>query len=75
MKEWFKKLKDKIGSSWSKWTKVQKAILVGVLIVGVVLFVSLFSWSSSSPLVPVLDVKITDQDQLDKMYYVLMKKM
>ncbi len=66
MKEWFKKLKDKIGSSWSKWTKVQKAILVGVLIVGVVLFVSLFSWSSSSPLVPVLDVKITDQDQLDK---------
>ena len=66
MKEWFKGLKDKVGSSWSKWTKIQKAILLGVLVVGVVLFISLFSWSSSSPLVPVLDVKITDQDQLDK---------
>ena len=66
MKEWFKGLKDKVGSSWSKWTKIQKAILLGVLVVGIVLFISLFSWSSSSPLVPVLDVKITDQDQLDK---------
>ncbi|MGP1439453.1 MAG: flagellar basal-body MS-ring/collar protein FliF [Treponema sp.] len=66
MKESFKGLKDKIGSSWSKWTKIQKAVLLGVLVVGVVLFVSLFSWSSSSPLVPVLDVKITDQEQLDK---------
>jgi len=66
MKEWFKGLKDKVSSSWSKWTKIQKAILLGVLVVGVVLFVSLFSWSSSSPLVPVLDVKIADQDQLDK---------
>ena len=66
MKEWFKGLKNKVGSSWSKWTKIQKAILLGVLVVGIVLFISLFSWSSSSPLVPVLDVKITDQDQLDK---------
>jgi hypothetical protein len=66
MKEWFKGLKEKIGSSWSKWTKIQKAILLGVLVVGIVLFISLFSWSSSSPLVPVLDVKITDQDKLDK---------
>ncbi|MGP1438013.1 MAG: flagellar basal-body MS-ring/collar protein FliF [Treponema sp.] len=66
MKEWFKGLKDKIGSSWSKWTKIQKAVLLGVFVVGIVLFFSLFSWSSSSPLVPVLDVKITDQNQLDK---------
>ncbi len=65
MKEWFKKLRDKIGASWKKWTKIQKAILVGVVLVGVVLFVSLFSWSSSSPLVPVLDIKIADQTQLD----------
>ena len=66
MKEWFKGLKEKIGSSWSKWTKIQKAVLIGVLVVGVALFIGLFSWSSSSPLVPVLDVKISDQDQLDK---------
>jgi len=66
MKEWFKKLKEKIGSGWSKWTKIQKAVVIGVLVVGVALFIGLFSWSSTSPLVPVLDVKITDQDQLDK---------
>ena len=66
MKEWFKRLKEKIGSGWSKWTKIQKAVVIGVLVVGVALFIGLFSWSSTSPLVPVLDVKITDQDQLDK---------
>lgn len=66
MKEWFKRLKEKIGSGWSKWTKIQKVVVIGVLVVGVALFIGLFSWSSTSPLVPVLDVKITDQDQLDK---------
>jgi len=66
MKEWFKRLKEKIGFGWSKWTKIQKAVVIGVLVVGVALFIGLFSWSSTSPLVPVLDVKITDQDQLDK---------
>ena len=65
MKEWFKGLIDKIGASWKKWTKVQKAILVGVVIAGIILFISLFSWSSSSPLVPVLDIKVADQNQLD----------
>lgn len=66
MKEWLKSFKDKVGGSWKKWTKIQKAILVGVVLTGIVLFVTLFSWSSSSPMVPVLDVKITDQNQLDK---------
>ena len=66
MKEWFNNLKNKIGVSWKKWSKVQKAILAGVVVAGIVLLVTLFSWSSSSPLVPVFDVKITDQTQLDK---------
>ena len=66
MKEWFNSFKNKIGASWKKWSKIQKAILAGVVVVGIVLLVTLFSWSSSSPLVPVFDVRITDQDQLDK---------
>ncbi len=66
MKEWFNNLKNKIGASWKKWSKVQKAILAGVVVAGIVLLVTLFSWSSSAPLVPVFDVKITDQTQLDK---------
>ncbi len=66
MKDWFNNFKNKIGASWKKWSKMQKAILAGVVVVGIALFVTLFSWSSSSPLVPVFDVKITDQNQLDK---------
>lgn len=66
MKEWFKGLKEKIVGSWKKWTKIQKGILVGVVAVGIGLFVTLFSWSSASPLVPVLDVEIKDADKLDR---------
>jgi len=66
MKDWFNNFKNKLGASWKKWSKMQKAILAGVVLAGVALFVTLFSWSSSSPLVPVFDVKITDQNQLDK---------
>ena len=66
MKEWFKGLKDKILTSWKKWSLMQKAILVGVILLGIVVFVSIFSWSSSSPMVPVLDVVIKDADEMDR---------
>ena len=66
MKEWFKVLKEKTVGNWKKWTKMQKGILLGVIAIGIALVVTLFSWSSSSPLVPVLDVEIKDADKLDR---------
>ena len=66
MKAWFSKLKDKIVNSWKKWSRMQKAILVGVILLGIIVFVTIFSWSSSSPMVPVLDVAIKDADELDR---------
>ena len=66
MKEWFKVLKEKTVGNWKKWTKMQKGILLGVIAIGIALVVTLFSWSSSSPLVPVLDVEIKDADRLDR---------
>ncbi|HOV62975.1 MAG TPA: flagellar basal-body MS-ring/collar protein FliF [Spirochaetia bacterium] len=66
MNEWFKKVLDQIKSLWSKWTKLQKVILVsivGAVILGIVLLVT---FSRSPSMVSLLSTPITDTELLDK---------
>lgn len=66
MNEWFKNFRTKTGALWGKWTALQKGIFAGIVLAAVVLIFVLSTWSAKPTTVPVLDMKITDQAQLDK---------
>ncbi len=62
MNEWFKGLIEKIKTLWSKWTLVQKGILIGVIVLVLVGIFSLFAVSSSPSMVALIDAPIRDED-------------
>ncbi len=66
MNEWFKKFKEKIKNLWRKWSIVQKLVLAAVLVVAVVGVVFLFSVSSSSGAVKLIDTPVTDEAARDR---------
>ena len=66
MNEWIKKIIDKVKALWGKWTLVQKLILGGVLLVAIAGIVILFSVSSSSGMVKLVDTPITDEAARDR---------
>ncbi len=66
MNEKLNNFKTKIGTLWGKWTKVQKAIIIGVGALALVLIFIITRWSSKPTAVPVLDMAITDTDTRDK---------
>ena len=49
-----------------KWTKLQKGIIIGVIVLALVLVVVLGRWSSKPTSVPVIDMAITDVDLRDR---------
>ncbi len=61
MNELFKKLFSQIKELWTKWTIVQKIILIGIVavVIGVLIFVSRFS--STPTAVPIYSQPITDE--------------
>ena len=71
MNEWFKKLFTQIKELWSKWTLIQKIILIGIVVVviGVLIFVSRFSATPST--VPVLSTPVTDEIARDDIRFFL----
>ena len=71
MNEWFKKLFSQIKELWSKWTLIQKIILIGIVVVviGVLIFVSRFSATPTT--VPVLSTPITDEATRDDIRFFL----
>ena len=66
MNEWLKKLSTQIKTLWTKWTLVQKLILIGIVLAAIVGIVVLFSVSSAPSVVPLIDTPITDVDARDK---------
>jgi flagellar M-ring protein FliF len=66
MAEWFKNLFENIKKLWSKWSLIQKLILVGIVVAVMVGIVALFSISASPTMVPVIDAPIRDQDAQDR---------
>ena len=66
MNEKFNNLQTKFGTLWGKWTKLQKGIIIGVIVLALVLVVVLGRWSSKPTSVPVIDMAITDVDLRDR---------
>ncbi len=66
MNEWFAKLLERIKGLWSKWTLVQKLILVGIVVAAVAGVAALFAVSSAPSAVPVIDSAVTDQAARDR---------
>ncbi|MGP1454727.1 MAG: flagellar basal-body MS-ring/collar protein FliF [Treponema sp.] len=61
MNEGIKKLPARMKALWSKWTLIQKGILVGVIVAAVVIIVLLTSWSAKPSYVSLIDTPITDE--------------
>lgn len=66
MNEWFKRVAARIKELWSKWSPLQKGILIGVIVVAVVLLILLLSLNASPATVPIINRAITDQAQLQR---------
>jgi flagellar M-ring protein FliF len=62
MGEWFKKVAGQIQKLWSKWSVLQKLILVGICMAVIAGFIALVSVSSAPTMVPVIDAPIRDEE-------------
>jgi len=64
--EWLKKVIAQIGSQWSKWTLMQRIILIGIVVAVIAGFGVLVTVSSIPTLVPVIDAPIRDEAARDR---------
>ncbi len=69
MNEWFKKFFAQIRELWSKWTTVQKVILIGIVVAAIGALVLVLTLSASPTSVPLFDVPVTDETMRDKILY------
>jgi len=65
MGDFLKKILEHIKNLWGKWTVLQKALLVGIVVLAVAGIVALFGVSSKPSFVPVFSTPITDPAALD----------
>lgn len=61
MNEWLKKLLSQIKGLWTKWSMVQKVILIGIVVAVVAALVFVFSFSSKPSTVPLFNTGISDE--------------
>ncbi len=66
MNEWLKKLLGQIKELWSKWTVVQRAILIGIVAVVIVALVLVTRISAKPSSVPLFSTAITDEAARDR---------
>ena len=69
MNEWFKKTGAKFKENWSKWSIVQKLILVGVIVVIIAIVVVMAKTSSKPSGVPLFNTAITDQSARESILF------
>lgn len=69
MNEWLKKNAAKFKELWSKWTIVQKLILVGIIAVIIAVIVVMARTSSKPTGVPLFNTPITDQNARDNIMF------
>ena len=69
MNEGLKKLISQIKDLWSKWSIVQKVVLIGIAVAVIVALVLVVNLSSKSTEVPLFNVAITDEAQRDQIIY------
>jgi flagellar M-ring protein FliF len=66
MNEWFKKIIKQITGLWSKWTWMQRGILIGITAAVIAGFAALVTVSSAPIMVPVIDVPINDENNRNR---------
>lgn len=69
MNEWFKKLLDQIKTLWSKWTLVQKIILIGIVVVVIGVIIAVSKISSTPTTYPLFQTAITDTNARDDILF------
>ncbi len=69
MNEWLKKLFAQITTLWSKWTLVQKLILIGIVVAAIIALILVLRVSGSPTSVPLFDVPINDEAARDRIVY------
>jgi flagellar M-ring protein FliF len=66
MNDFFKRVAAQIAALWTKWTLVQKVILIGIVAACIGGIIALVTLSSTPTMVPVIDVPIRDEDARDR---------
>jgi len=66
MNDFLKRMWTTISDMWSKWSLVQKAVLIGIVVAVIGGIVALLSVSSAPNLTPVIDAPIRDEAALDR---------
>lgn len=69
MNEWFKKLLDQIKTLWSKWSLIQKVILIGIVVVIIGAIIAVSKISSTPTTSPLFQTAITDQNARDDILF------
>jgi flagellar M-ring protein FliF len=69
MNEWLKKLFSQIKELWSKWTVIQKVILIGIIIAVVGALIFILTFSAKPTRVPLFNTAITDVTVRDQIVY------
>lgn len=63
MNEWLKKLGDSAKAAWAKWSKIQKCIVIGLVVVVIVAIVVMFRVSSRPSTVRLFNAPVTGESQ------------
>ncbi len=63
MNEWLKKLGDSAKGAWAKWSKIQKAIVIGIAVAVIVAVVAMFRVSSTPTTVRLFNAPVTGDMQ------------
>lgn len=70
MNEWLKKLISQIKELWSKWTVIQKVILIGIVVVVIGALILVVNLSSRTTDVPLFgNIVVSDETQRDNIIY------
>lgn len=63
MNEWLKKLGDSAKGAWAKWSKIQKAIVIGIAVAIIVAVIAMFRVSSTPTTVRLFNAPVTGDMQ------------
>ncbi len=63
MNEWLKKLGDSAKGAWAKWSKIQKAIVIGIAVAVIVAVIAMFRVSSTPTTVRLFNAPVTGDMQ------------
>lgn len=63
MNEWLKKLGESAKGAWAKWSKIQKAIVIGIAVAVIVAVVAMFRVSSTPTTVRLFNAPVTGDMQ------------